>query len=68
MYPSTEVNDMCFGRLFSLDPGRHDGEGTYQGPAERNTTYFAVDEMMQGVGGGDDSNPDSDSDVDGSDQ
>ena len=59
---------MCFGRLFSLDPGRHDGEGTYQGPAERNTTYFAVDEMMQGVGGGDDSDPDSDTDADGSDQ
>jgi hypothetical protein len=55
---------MCFGRLFSLDPSRHDGEGTYQGFSERNTTYQAVDEMMQGVGGDDDPDASVDTDVD----
>jgi hypothetical protein len=50
---------MCFGRLFSLDPGRHDGEGTYQGFSERNATYFTVDETMRHVDGGDDADGDS---------
>jgi hypothetical protein len=53
---------MCFGRLFSLDPGRHDGEGTYQGFSERNTTYFTVDETMRHVDGVDDAAGDPDAD------
>jgi hypothetical protein len=36
---------MCFSRLISLDPSRHDGEGTYQGFSDRNSTYFVVDQL-----------------------
>ena len=50
---------MCFGRLISLDPGQHDGEGSYQGFADRNSTYFVVDQLT----GGDEEDNDSDGGV-----
>ncbi len=50
---------MCFDRLISLDPGQHDGEGSYQGFSDRNTTYFVVDQLT----GGDEEDSHSDGDV-----
>jgi hypothetical protein len=54
-----EVEFMCFSRLISLDPGQHDGEGSYQGFADRNSTYFVVDQLT----GGDEEDSHSDGDV-----
>jgi hypothetical protein len=52
---------MCFGRMISLDPGRHDGEGGYQGFSDRNATYFAVDDLTRDLepGGTDDEDGDA---------
>ena len=55
---------MCFSRLISLDPGRHDGEGTYQGFSDRNTTYFVVDQLTGEEKEDGDSDDDSDDDSD----
>ena len=59
-----EVEPMCFSRLISLDPGRHDGEGTYQGFSDRNTTYFVVDQLTGEEKEDGDSDDDSDDDSD----
>lgn len=46
---------MCFGRPISLDPGRHDGEGSYQEFSDRNASYFVIDQLT----GGDDDDGDA---------
>lgn len=65
----SEVTDMCFGRMISLDPGRHDGEGGYQGFSDRNAAYFVVEDLTRGLdpdaaGGesGDEGDEDADAD------